>query len=271
MGFMHLPKVRVTYSGVASTAALVIALSAGGAYAANLVGTKHIAKGAVTTAKIHKNAVTTAKIKKAAVGPAKIKNGAVTAAKLANGSVGTDAILNAAITSFKLADGAVTAAKLANGSVAADSLADGSVTRIKLDAATSADIAPPWEPIPSGKTVVGQFYNLGRSGTIPSYVVENINLPASAPVPLDYTHIGFGGVPVGGEALDPACTGTFSAPSAPRGHLCVYMGGLTGLNIPSVDLWEDHALRTHAFYLGFAQSAVDTNWSEWGTWAYTAP
>lgn len=221
MGFMHLPKVRVTYSGVASTAALVIALSAGGAYAANLVGTKHIAKGAVTTAKIHKNAVTTAKIKYGAIGTKKIKNGAVGFAK--------------------------------------------------LDAATRANIAPPWVPIPSGKTVVGQFYNLGRSGTIPTYVVENINLPASAPVPLDYTHIGFGGVPVGGEALDPACTGTFSAPSAPRGHLCVYMGGLTGLNIPSVDLWEDHALRTHAFYLGFAQSAVDTNWSEWGTWAYTAP
>jgi len=73
---------RITYSGVASTAALVIALSTGGAYAANLIGTKQIAKGAVTTVKIHKNAVTNAKIKNGAVGSAKLANNSIGSAKL---------------------------------------------------------------------------------------------------------------------------------------------------------------------------------------------
>jgi len=140
MTLMRLQKIRITYSGVASTAALVIALSTGGAYAADLIGTKKIAKGAVTTPKIHKGAVTTAKIHKGAVGTAKIKNGAVGTKKLKNGAVTTDkladgtltAIIDAAITGFKLADGAVTTDKLGNGAVTASKLSDGAVTSSKL-------------------------------------------------------------------------------------------------------------------------------------------
>lgn len=56
----------LSYANVASTLALVVALSTGGAYAASLatnsVGTAQLKTGAVTTPKLHDNAVTSAKV-----------------------------------------------------------------------------------------------------------------------------------------------------------------------------------------------------------------
>lgn len=66
---------RPRYADVAATAALVIALGTGGAYAAGaLVGTSQIANGAVTAPKLATNAVTTTKV----------LNNAITSGKLAS-------------------------------------------------------------------------------------------------------------------------------------------------------------------------------------------
>jgi hypothetical protein len=76
----------VTYANVASTLALVVALS-GGAYAAGLVGTSQLKNGAVTAPKIAARAVTSQKLGPGAVVGGKIKTGAVTSGKIADGSV----------------------------------------------------------------------------------------------------------------------------------------------------------------------------------------
>ena len=63
------PRSHLTYANVASTLALALAVGGGTAYAAGLVDTDDIKKGAVTTPKLAKNAATSGKIKNGSVKP----------------------------------------------------------------------------------------------------------------------------------------------------------------------------------------------------------
>ena len=96
----------VTYPNVASTLALLVALS-GGAYAAGLVGTSDLKDGAVTTSKLHGSAVTAKKIQDGAVHAGKLATGSVGGRQLINGSVGSEEIAPGAIGPDALAPGAV--------------------------------------------------------------------------------------------------------------------------------------------------------------------
>lgn len=77
----------VNYPNVASTLALLVALS-GGAYAAGLIGTSDIKNGAVTRQKIHTRAVDSGRLKAKAVGTDKLKDSAVCSTQIADGGVG---------------------------------------------------------------------------------------------------------------------------------------------------------------------------------------
>jgi hypothetical protein len=71
---------RITYANVASTVALALVVGGGTAYAAGLVGTEDIKKGAVTSPKIAKNAVTSKKVKNGTIKPADLSIDPVTSA-----------------------------------------------------------------------------------------------------------------------------------------------------------------------------------------------
>jgi|GEM_PF-738474 len=112
---------RISYANVVSAMAIVIALGAGTAWAANQlppnsVGTEQLKTGAVTPDKLRKNAVTETKIK--------------------NGAVGSSKIASAAVTSAKIADGAVTGAKIPGGAVTPEKIPDDSLTGQKVNEAT---------------------------------------------------------------------------------------------------------------------------------------
>lgn len=79
----------------------------------------------------------------------------------------------------------------------------------------------PWGTIPSGKTVMGYFFDYGRSGSAASQQVETITLPAVAPADLTEDHMGFGDDGFNSTTRDPACTGSFAKPTAPRPGGCV--------------------------------------------------
>jgi hypothetical protein len=126
-----------------------------------------------------------------------------------------------------------------------------------------------WDTMPSGVTVTGRFYDLSRSGATATAVIHNVNFPAKAPAAP--TGLGFGNDAFAQTTTDPACTGTYTAPTAPPGHVCVYLDGFSGLSSPSVNTWNEPAQRPYTFYLQFSQSAANTSYSYWGVWAYTAP
>lgn len=83
---MRLPKFgrpRLSYANVASTLALVLATSTGGAYAAATIGSADIKKNAVQSKHIAGGAVQAGDLAGSAVNSAKVKDGTLTGADLA--------------------------------------------------------------------------------------------------------------------------------------------------------------------------------------------
>jgi hypothetical protein len=113
---------HLSYANVTATLALFIALSTGGAYAANQlapksVGAKQLRPGAVTADKIRKQAVTAPKIKELAIKQGKIANDAIVASKIADGSIGTSKIAGGAVTADKIPDDSLTGQKINEGTL----------------------------------------------------------------------------------------------------------------------------------------------------------
>jgi hypothetical protein len=108
--------------------ALFVALGGTGAWAADKITAKDIARNAVRAKHIKKNAVK---------GP-KIAAGAVSANKLADGAVVTQKLSDASVVTQKLGDASVVTQKLGDASVVTEKLADGAVTAAKL----AEDAAP---------------------------------------------------------------------------------------------------------------------------------
>lgn len=108
---------HLSYANVASSLALLLALTTSGAYAAfqlapRSVGERQLRPGAVTPDKLRKNAVTAPKIKAGAVVEGKIAAGAVSLTKLADGAVSTAKLLNDSVIAEKLGPDAVTGEKV---------------------------------------------------------------------------------------------------------------------------------------------------------------
>ena len=133
---------HLTYANVASSLALLLALSTGGAWAASKlapksVGERQLRPGAVTASKLRKNAVTSPKIAAEAVTEGKIAQGAVDSSRLAAGAVGP----------FQLSGGAVITEKLANDSVTGEKVNESTLGQVpsaaKAESATTAESANP--------------------------------------------------------------------------------------------------------------------------------
>jgi len=125
-----------------------------------------------------------------------------------------------------------------------------------------------WDTIPSGTTVTGRFFDQGRASTPVAEVIENIELPAKAPSAP--TALGFGSDTFAATTTDAACTGSYSAPTAPAGRVCVYVD-VAGITSASVLAWDDAAHRPYTFYLSLTPSAGNVSYGYAGSWAYTAP
>jgi len=144
---------RLTFANVCSFLALLIALSTGGAYAANSISssdivngevkTKDLAGDAVTGKKLHNNAVHGQDLAAGAVDSTKILDGSITLAELADGSVNSAKVAGDSLTASDLAAGSVGTAEVADGSIANVDLAGTAVTGAKVvnESLTTADIA----------------------------------------------------------------------------------------------------------------------------------
>ncbi|WP_232679027.1 hypothetical protein [Nocardioides sp. R-C-SC26] len=139
--------------------------------------------------------------------------------------------------------------------------------------AAGARGASAWDTIPSGTTVRGYFFDEGVRAAANDFVTANFNLPGQAPSPLSSANVNF--APDGFPATiddDPTCTGTFDAPTAPAGKVCLYLANLTNLGAFAIagDTWAAPSARSRAFYFT-ALASDDSPWSYYGVWAYTAP
>jgi hypothetical protein len=85
---------RLTYANVVATLALFVALSTGGAYAANTVFSTDIVDGEVKTADLANEAVTAPKLKPSVVTTDRIAGGAVTSEKVKDNNLGGRDVLD---------------------------------------------------------------------------------------------------------------------------------------------------------------------------------
>jgi hypothetical protein len=189
---------------------------------------------------------------------------AVTVTALVLGTTG--AVAGSLITCNQIKDNTVSTKDIKNKSIATKDLAPKTVKSLK--GKTGPRGLNAWDTIPTGKTVTGYVYESKISGSDLVAPVANINLPAKAPsAPTTY---GFGVDDFSETAEDATCTGSFDAPTAPAGQVCVYLDGLGGVTDVQVYPWDDPTVATHAFYLAFSEEATDTPYYYYGVWAYTA-
>jgi len=192
---------RASYANVMSTLAVVLALSTGTAYAANLgknsVKAKHIASNAVQERHISDGAVKGSDLANGAVGTKAIDDGSVGSGDLGGSSVNGTKIADGSVGGADLADGSVGAADLGAGSVGASELAGNSVTdsaiaassvggsEIKDGSISGVDVAE--DSISSARMTTGVQNLLFNAGTLAvnqtfgDVTVSNSSWPGGAP------------------------------------------------------------------------------------------
>lgn len=123
--------------------------------------------------------------------------------------------------------------------------------------------------IPSGVTVTGDYlYDSHQPATPSSTDRFLMSLPGLAPVPLTDAQVNLA-LP-GTADYDATCTGTVSAPTAPRGKVCIYAGGRGGFQVSSASATAS-SLASRSFFVDFTPQSGGGDVFFYVTWAYTAP
>lgn len=125
-----------------------------------------------------------------------------------------------------------------------------------------------WDVIPSGVTVTGNaWWDWESSGAGDNRF--SIELPGIAPVALTNPTVNFAADASAATIDDDAsCVGTYAAPTAPAGQVCVYLQYASGV-IAVLDAYEA-TLATQGFAIAVSVSGAGDAFVR-ATWAYTAP
>jgi hypothetical protein len=222
--------------------ALFLALGGGSyAVAANTIGASDIRTNAVGSSEIRANAVGGPEVRASAIGPSELRTGSVLSSEVRDGTLGD--------------------VDVRDGGLSAKDLGAGQIARGFLNSS-----------IPSGVTlkgVWGGFY--AASG---GFVLQNVSFPIPTVAPLASASVNFG-PGVGASDADSTCTGSFAAPTAPAGKVCLYLRPGTSANATGFSGFAMDTDGSQANRLGFAVT-WQTNPATAGTradgsWAYTAP
>jgi hypothetical protein len=123
--------------------------------------------------------------------------------------------------------------------------------------------------IPSGVTVIGNWYAAPSKDGAGSLGFDEVDLPALAPADILDAASNMGAGTTNGSDNDATCTGTNLAPTAPAGKLCFYVGFQTGLSDLSA-YFSNGNKRTGGAVRATGTGAGTSAYAR-GAWAYTAP
>jgi hypothetical protein len=210
-----------------------------------------------------------------------IKKGSIPGNRLAKGGVTADRIKSNSLTGKQINE--ATLATVPNAASAGKAQTAGTATNAQR--ATNADNALALggaaaasyltfatRTIPSGVTVTGAFgisSNVTNATPPTNDIRQVVQLPGLAPSDLTDATVNFGNA-AGAVDVDPACTGTPNAPTAPAGKVCLYLAAtqtpdttVEGTAIPSLP----------GSRAGFVvhSASLTSGTGAFGTWAYTAP
>jgi hypothetical protein len=156
---------RPTYANITSTLALVVALGAGGAYAANTVTSKDIVDGQVKAADLHRNSVGSSTIKERSVAAPDMAAGSVASTSLQDGAVRAEHLAAGSVSSVTVEEGSLKGSDLATGTIGTFSIGDGQVM--------GSDLGP--NSVTTAKLQDGQVQNadLGSNAVSSAKVQDN--------------------------------------------------------------------------------------------------
>jgi len=121
--------------------------------------------------------------------------------------------------------------------------------------------------IPSGTTVVGEITFDGHTPGNTTSDRIGVDLPGVAPVALTTATVNFASL---ANDNDATCTGTFAAPTAPPGKVCLYLQS-SGSGVTDFD-GRAGTLATRHFVVSFKPAGpAGQDMVFLATWAYTAP
>jgi hypothetical protein len=132
--------------------------------------------------------------------------------------------------------------------------------------------------LPSGQTMKGVWGGRFPTPTANTYQDSpRIGFPVPAPAGLTDAQVSFpaGTANAAPADLDPTCTGTAEAPTAPAGKVCVYVDSQSA-SVTSLVAQQLDGENSEQSKLGFgvvvtATGAANASTVARGTWAYTAP
>jgi hypothetical protein len=205
------------------------------------------------------------------------------AVQLTANSVGTQQLKPGAVRTSDIHRGAVTSLKVRDFSLLRRDFKRGQLPRGPRGAtgATGAAGASALNPVPSGQTirgaVGGDFHAF--DATASDFGVD-VSLPMPAASGLADTDVSVnvvGWQDGGGQTAptttdtNPGCTGTPAAPTAPAGHVCIYVSGADhAFNLAGYSVLFGAGASPYGFKLKWDASQTGDTFVD-ATWAYTAP
>jgi hypothetical protein len=215
----------------------------------------------------------------ATIGSAQIKNNSIKSIDIHNGTIVSKDINASTRKALKGQKGA-TGSQGATGATGA--------TGAKGTTGLTGSTGPAGTPgtsvfanaIPSGTTITGGFggrYIAPQLAFNNSYLVAT-SFPVKAPVALSDTDVNTAPDPAADDP-DATCTGTFDAPTAPAGKVCLYISNAANAKVAGFRLTKPGtAGSTPGDAYGFIVRIIDngtvsntSSAAAEGTWAYTAP
>jgi hypothetical protein len=252
---------HLSYANVMATVAVFIALG-GGAYAATA-----LPKNSVGATQLRNDAVSSAKIKQGSLQRSDFRTADLVKLRGPAGTAGSPGEAGAAgpagATGAKGEPGArgeagATVAKGDKGDKG-----DAGTTGAKGDKGDAGHSA--LTTLQSGDTVRGVFGVDGTASDAGQQFATGVTLPVPAPT-------AFGNLDVsvaGGFDDNSACTGSYAAPTAPAGNVCIYPES-AGLNVDQASGLVPGDHETPYGFIVQAVSAADGPVVFQGSWAYTA-
>jgi hypothetical protein len=199
-----------------------------------------------------KNKVDSGDLKKGAVKSSDIGKNAVTGSRVKNNSLKGADILESSLGRVPSAGSATTA-----------------TNATQLGGKGASGYVQYGATLPSGRTVIGNWYAAPSQDAVGSIGFDEIDLPALAPADILDASSNMGAGTTGGADNDATCTGTAVAPTAPAGKLCFYVGFQTG--ITALSGFSSNGPLKMGGVVRVTGGAAATNKYARGGWAYTAP
>lgn len=125
-----------------------------------------------------------------------------------------------------------------------------------------------WDTIPSGVTVTGQLlYDASSTGDLQTDVLY---IPFPGVAPTTPSRVNFASdVSASTVDDDPTCTGTYSAPSAPPGQVCLYR--ISSSQMVNINAAANSYDLRHGFSVTYDPPTTVQDMYLYASWAYTAP